>query len=109
MIGVASTVFAITIAAVVYASGTYGPRLLTNFMTDRGNKLSLGVFVAPFVYGLMVLRAVRAADEVPATAADADATYLPGFVPQMSLLISVPLFRLSVAARVHFLHHSFSK
>src|SRR3546814_9382887 len=76
-------IFAITIAAVVYASGTYGPRLLTNFMTDRGNQLSLGVFVATFVYGLMVLRVVRAEDEVPATAADAAATYLPGMVPQI--------------------------
>ena len=36
MIGVASTVFSITIAAVAYASGNYGPRLLTNFMEDRG-------------------------------------------------------------------------
>ena len=34
MIGVASTVFSITIAAVAYASGNYGPRLLTNFMED---------------------------------------------------------------------------
>jgi len=39
MIGVASTVFSITIAAVAYASGNYGPRLLTNFMEDRGNQL----------------------------------------------------------------------
>src|SRR3546814_20382445 len=100
MIGVASTVFAITIAAVVYASGTYGPRLLTNFMTDRGNQLSLGVFVATFVYGLMVLRVVRAEDEVPATAADAAATYLPGFVPQISLLIAVALLLRSDERRV---------
>src|SRR3546814_1525448 len=98
-------IFAITIAAVVYASGTYGPRLLTNFMTDRGNQLSLGVFVATFVYGLMVLRVVRAEDEVPATAADAAATYLPGFVPQISLLIAVALLLLSVAVLVYFLHH----
>lgn len=105
MIGVASTVFAITIAAVVYASGTYGPRLLTNFMTDRGNQLSLGIFVATFVYSLMVLRVVRAEDEVAATAEDAAATYLPGFVPQISLLIAVALLVLSIAVLVYFLHH----
>src|SRR3546814_11623138 len=74
-------------------------------MTDRGNQLSLGVFVATFVYGLMVLRVVRAEDEVPATAADAAATYLPGFVPQISLLIAVALLLLSVAVLVYFLHH----
>jgi uncharacterized membrane protein len=105
MIGVASTVFAITIAAVVYASGAYGPRLLTNFMTDRGNQLSLGVFVATFVYALMVLRVVRAEDEVPATVEDAAATYLPGFVPQISLLIAVALLVLSIGVLVYFLHH----
>lgn len=105
MIGVGATVFSITIAAVVYASGTYGPRLLTNFMTDRGNQFSLGVFVATFVYSLMVLRVVRAEDEVPATIEDAAATYLPGFVPQLSLLVAMALVILSVGVLVFFLHH----
>ena len=60
MIGVASTVFSITIAAVAYASGTYGPRILTNFMEDKGNQLSLATFVGTFVYAITVLRSVRA-------------------------------------------------
>src|SRR3546814_17292611 len=38
-------------------------------------------------------------------AADAAATYLPGFVPQISLLIAVALLLLSVAVLVYFLHH----
>ena len=79
MIGVASTVFSITIAAVVYASGSYGPRLLANFMEDRGNQLSLATFIATFVYSVLVLRVVRDAYE---TAGD------PGFVPQLSLMIA---------------------
>ena len=62
MIGVAATVFSITIAAVAYASGNYGPRLLTNFMEDRGNQLSLATFIATFVYALIVLRSVRGED-----------------------------------------------
>jgi uncharacterized membrane protein len=45
MITVAATVFAITIAAVSFASGHYGPRVLANFMRDRGNQFSLGVFI----------------------------------------------------------------
>src|SRR3546814_19004041 len=105
MIGVASTVFAITIAAVVYASGTYGPRLLTNFMTDRGNPLSLGVFVATFVYGLMVLRVVRAEEAVPATAAAAAATYTPGSCPPISLTLRGELLLLFVGVLVLFLSH----
>ena len=35
-ITVAGVVFSITLAAVTYASGQYGPRLLSNFVRDRG-------------------------------------------------------------------------
>lgn len=103
MIGVASTVFSITIAAVAYASGNYGPRLLTNFMEDRGNQLSLATFIGSFVYALIVLRSVRAEDETPAANGAADA--LPGFVPQLSLLVAYALLALCVAVLVFFLNH----
>jgi len=69
-IGIASTVFAITIAAVAYASGNYGPRLLTNFMNDRGNQVSLGVFIATFTFNLMVLRVVRNPEDGASGAAE---------------------------------------
>jgi uncharacterized membrane protein len=105
MIGVASTVFSITIAAVAYASGTYGPRLLTNFMEDRGNQLSLATFIGTFVYAITVLRSVRGEDEVAPSAAAAAATSLPGFVPQLSLLVAYGLMALSVAVLVYFLNH----
>ncbi|NNC71865.1 MAG: DUF2254 domain-containing protein [Sphingomonadaceae bacterium] len=105
MIGVASTVFSITIAAVAYASGNYGPRLLTNFMEDKGNQLSLGVFIATFVYAVMVLRVVRGEDERAASAADAAATTLPGFTPQLSLLVATAMAIWAVAVLVYFLHH----
>lgn len=95
MISVAGTVFSITIAAVVYASGSYGPRLLTNFMTDRGNQVSLGTFIATFVYALMTLRAIRQPDEA----------YGSGFVPELSLLIGIALALVSVGVLVFFLHH----
>lgn len=105
MIGVAATVFSITIAAVAYASGNYGPRLLTNFMQDKGNQLSLATFIGTFVYALLVLRVVRAEDEVAADRGSAIATSLPGFTPQLSLLIAMTLALISVAVLVYFLHH----
>ncbi len=105
MIGVASTVFSITLVAVTYASGNYGPRLLTNFMEDRGNQLSLAVFISSFVYAIVVLRSVRAEDESAANTADAAATALPGFTPQLSLLVAYALMALCVAVLVFFLHH----
>ena len=105
MIGVASTVFSITIAAVAYASGTYGPRLLTNFMEDKGNQLSLATFIGTFVYSITVLRTVRAEDEAATTLTDAASTSAPGFVPQLSLLVAYLLMALSVAVLVYFLNH----
>ena len=103
MIGVASTVFSITIAAVAYASGNYGPRLLTNFMEDRGNQFSLATFIGTFVYALTVLRSVRAADESALILEAGDAA--PGFVPQLSLLVAFGLTGISIAVLVYFLNH----
>lgn len=104
MIGVASTVFSITIAAVAYASGNYGPRLLTNFMEDKGNQFSLAMFIGTFVYAITVLRAVRTENEPPVT------LFSPtsgdsGFVPQLSLLVAFLLMIASVGVLVYFLHH----
>jgi uncharacterized membrane protein len=105
MIGVASTVFSITIAAVAYASGNYAPRLLTNFMEDKGNQFSLATFIATFVYALTVLRTVRGANEVPSNAVGTAANTLPGFVPQLSLLGAYAMMALSIAVLVYFLNH----
>ncbi|WP_299196694.1 DUF2254 domain-containing protein [uncultured Erythrobacter sp.] len=105
VIGVASTVFSITIVAVSYASGTYGPRLLTNFLEDKGNQVSLATFIGSFVYAIVALRSVRAEDESASTASDAAATTLPGFAPQLSLLVAYLLMAVCVAVLVFFLHH----
>ncbi|MGD9811980.1 MAG: DUF2254 domain-containing protein [Sphingobium sp.] len=104
MIGVASTVFSITIAAVAYASGNYGPRLLTNFMEDRGNQLSLGTFIATFVFAVIVLRAVRGAEEGGAGVESALAA-AGGFVPQLSLALATVLAAVAIAVLVFFLNH----
>ena len=100
MIAISSTLFAITIAAVAFASGNYGPRLLNNFMNDRGNQVSLGVFIATFVYNLMVLRVVR--DPTQGSAQGEAAT---AFVPQVSMLVSSGTVIVSIAVLVYFLHH----
>lgn len=96
MITVAGTVFSVTIAAVVYASGQYGPRLLSNFMSDRGNQVTLGTFIATFVYCLLVLRTIRSAGEADASVA---------FVPNLALLIGVALALCSIAVLIFFIHH----
>lgn len=91
-IGVAGTVFSITIAALSLAAGQMGPRLLRNFTRDRGNQFTLGAFLGTFSYALMVLRSVR----------DDQAT---AFVPNLSLTVSILLAFVCVATLVYFVGH----
>lgn len=97
MIGVAGTTSSVTIAAVVYASGQYGPRLLSNFMADRGNQVTLGTFIATFLYSMIVLRTIRSPGE---SGAGAEA-----FVPQLALGIAVVLMLCSIGVLIYFIHH----
>lgn len=99
MITVAGTVFSVTIAAVVYASGQYGPRLLTNFMRDRGNQVTLGTFIATFLYCLLVLRTIHSPEESDGA----------GFVPNLALLVGVVLALCSIGVLIYFIHHVPSK
>ena len=92
-IGLAGTVFSITVAALTLASSQLGPRLLRQFIADRGNQFTLGVFVGTFVYGLLVLRHVRGGD------GDAE------FVPHLSVTVAVALAVLSLAVLIWFIHH----
>lgn len=91
-IGVAGTVFSITIAALSLAAGQMGPRLLRNFVRDRANQVTLGVFLATFAYALMVLRSVRTQSE-------------GSFVPHLSLSIGLLLAFVSVGTLVFFVAH----
>lgn len=92
MIGVAGTVFSITIAALSLAAGQMGPRLLRNFVKDRGNQFTLGAFLGTFSYALMVLRSVRTQDEGV-------------FVPHASLTCGILLAFLCVGTLVYFVGH----
>jgi uncharacterized membrane protein len=91
-IGVAGTVFSITIAALSLAAGQMGPRLLRNFTRDRGNQLTLGTFLGTFSYSLMVLRSVRTQSEGL-------------FVPYLALSISILLAFVCVGTLVFFVGH----
>lgn len=110
MIGVAGVTFSITIAAVSYATGQFGPRLLTNFMRDRGNQFTLGTFISTFLYCLMVLRTIRAPDEPPPggfeDGASAEAVELAGaFVPHIAILVGMAFAIASVGVLIFFVHH----
>lgn len=95
-IGVASTVFSITIAALSLAAAQMGPRLLRNFTRDRGVQLSLGAFLGTFSYALMVLRSVRTQEEGP-------------FTPHLALSVGILLAFGCVAVLVYFVDHMASR
>jgi uncharacterized membrane protein len=91
-ISVAGVVFSITIVALTLAAQQFGPRLLRNFMSDRGNQVVLGTFIATFVYCLLILRSVRGGDE-------------QAFVPYISVVTGLVLAILSLGVLIFFIHH----
>ncbi len=91
-IGVAGTVFSITIAALTLAAGQMGPRLLRNFTHDRGVQFTLGAFLGTFSYALIVLRSVRTQSE-------------GAFVPHLSLSVGILFAFVCVATLVYFVGH----
>ncbi|MFN2441062.1 MAG: DUF2254 domain-containing protein [Thermoanaerobaculia bacterium] len=94
MITVAGVVFSITVVALSLASQQFGPRLLRNFMEDRGNQLVLGTFTALFVYCILVLRTIEGSRN------GADAV-----VPHLSVTVAVGLAIVAVAVLIYYIHH----
>jgi uncharacterized membrane protein len=94
MITITGLVFALTIVALQIASGQYSPRLLRNFMRDRGTQVVLSVFVGAFAYstaGLHTVGIQRAGDEA--------------FVPRLAVSGSLLLGLASVGVLIYFIHH----
>ncbi len=92
MITVAGVVFSITIVVLSLASSQFGPRLIRNFMNVKANQMVLGTFVATFMYGVLVLRTVNAAEEAT-------------FVPSLSVTIAVVMSVLSLGVLIYFIHN----
>lgn len=92
MISVTSVVFSITIVALTLAAGQFGSRVLRSFMRDRGNQITLGTFIATFVYAMLILRTVRGGDDSE-------------FVPPLAMSVGILLVFFSVAVLIFFIHH----
>ena len=90
----AALVFTITVVVLQLASSQFSPRVLRTFLQDRRNQATLGVFLATFVYALIVLRAVRGDDGSTDT-----------FVPGISTSVSFALVVLSVGLFVQYIHN----
>ncbi|MEO7269859.1 MAG: DUF2254 domain-containing protein [Knoellia sp.] len=93
MISFTGLVFSITIVVLQLTSSQFSPRVLRSFLEDRFNQIALGVFVATFVYGLVVLRGVRGTAQVDP------------FVPQIGVTVSFALVLASVLVFLAYIHH----
>lgn len=92
MITVAGVTFSITMVALSLNSSQFGSRLLRNYMSDTGNQLVLGTFIATFIYCLLVLRTVRSDGNEE-------------FVPYISVTVGLLLALLSLIVLIYFFHH----
>ena len=69
VITVAGVVFCITILVLQLASQQFGPRMLRNFIRDIGTQVSLGAFVATFVFSVLALQPVCRSRAAPCASA----------------------------------------
>ncbi len=93
VITVVGVVFSITIVTLTLASTQFGPRMLRNFIRDRGTQITLGTFVATFVYATLVLISIGPSG------------HGTQFVPHLSITLSVGLVAVSMAVLIYFIHH----
>src|SRR5947208_433254 len=91
VITVAGVMFSITILALQLASQQFGPRMLRNFIRDIGTQVSLGAFVATFVYSVLTLGSI--------------AHQSAGFVPHISVTVALVLTLGDLGVLIYFIHH----
>lgn len=92
VITVIGVVFSIMIVTLTLASTQFGPRMLRNFIRDRGTQITLGTFVATFVYAVLTLASIG-----PGSHGD--------FVPHVSVTVLLVLVLVDLGVLVYFIHH----
>jgi uncharacterized membrane protein len=93
VITVVGVVFSIILVTLTLASTQFGPRMLRNFIRDRGTQLTLGTFVATFVYAVLVLVSIG-----PGPHGD--------FIPHIGVTVTLGLMVADLAVLIYFIHHT---
>lgn len=91
MIGVAGTVFSVTLVVLTLASSQFGPRLITNFMYVRLNQVVLGSYISTYLYCLLVLNAIKE-------------TNGETFTPALSILVAIIAALVNIILLIVFIH-----
>ena len=92
MMTVVGVTFSMTLMTLALASNQYTSRIIRNFMRDRVTQGVLGIFAGIFSYCLIVLRSIRGGED-------------DGFVPSLSVAVSVVLAIGGIGALILFIHH----
>jgi uncharacterized membrane protein len=92
VITVVGLVFSIVIVALTLTSTQFGPRMLRNFIRDRGTQVTLGTFVATFVFAVLALGSVGHG-------------HRGDFVPHLSITVAMVLVLASLGVLIFFIHH----
>src|SRR5579863_7051395 len=93
VITVVGVVFSIILVTLTLASTQFGPRMLRNFIRDRSTQLTLGTFVATFIYAVLVSIG-------PGPRGD--------FVPHIGVTVTLALTVADMAVLIYFIHHTAS-
>jgi uncharacterized membrane protein len=93
IITVVGVVFSIILVTLTLASTQFGPRMLRNFIRDRGTQLTLGTFVATFVYSVLVLVSIGTGSHGE-------------FVPHIGVTVTLGLMVIDLAVLIYFIHHT---
>ncbi|RYZ91251.1 MAG: DUF2254 domain-containing protein [Proteobacteria bacterium] len=95
IITVAGVTFSISIVILSLASQQYGSRLLRNFTRDRALHFIIGAFIATYVFCLLVLPSIHAANDAGRVE----------FIPRISVSICVAAAIADVFVLIFFIHH----
>ncbi len=92
MIGVAGTVFSVTLVALTLASSQFGPRLIKNFMYVRLNQVVLGSYISTYIYCLIILNTVKNSNDY-------------SFTPSISILFAILAAIANIVLLIFFIHN----
>jgi uncharacterized membrane protein len=93
VITVVGVVFSIILVTLTLASTQFGPRMLRNFIRDRGTQLTLGTFVATFVYAMLVLVSIGPGSH-------------GNFVPHIGVTVTLTLMVADLGVLIYFINHT---
>jgi uncharacterized membrane protein len=90
MVGIIGVVFSITTVPLTIAASQFGPRLLRTFLRDTGTQIVLGIFIATFIFCMLVLLRLHDASQA---------------LPQFSITVGLALALTSLGALIYYINH----